>query len=173
MPKRHVGRISDVMAKPTLLPDPTCLHLHLLDASGAAITAHVSTTTEEAVCPLCQQPSARIHSRYIRSIADLPWMGCAVRLELHVRRFFCPNPECTRQIFTERLPSIVAPYARRTVGGPFIPFNDLVGHQPLLLRESTSTFKICLQGGIGFRRGADGRTVTPLRIGLRAIQLSP
>jgi transposase len=40
-------------------------------------------------------------------------MGCAVRLELHVRRFFCPNPECARQIFTERLPT-VAPYARRT-----------------------------------------------------------
>ena len=41
-------------------------------------------------------------------------MGCAVRLELHVRRFFCTNLECTRQIFTERLPSVVAPYARRT-----------------------------------------------------------
>ena len=41
-------------------------------------------------------------------------MGCAVRLELHIRRFFCINPECTRQIFTERLPSIVEPYARRT-----------------------------------------------------------
>lgn len=46
--------------------------------------------------------------------ADLPWMSCAVRLELHVRRFFCPNPECPRQIFTERLPSVVEPYARRT-----------------------------------------------------------
>jgi hypothetical protein len=46
--------------------------------------------------------------------ADLPWMGCAVRLELHVRRFFCSNKECTQQIFTERLPTVVAPYARRT-----------------------------------------------------------
>jgi transposase len=41
-------------------------------------------------------------------------MGCAVHLELHTRRFFCLNKECTRQIFTERLPSVVAPYARRT-----------------------------------------------------------
>ena len=40
--------------------------------------------------------------------------GWAVRLELHVRRFFCQNKECLRQIFTERLPSVVAPYARRT-----------------------------------------------------------
>jgi hypothetical protein len=38
-----------------------------------------------------------------------------VRLELHVRRFFCPHPEWKRQIFTERLPGVVAPYARRTM----------------------------------------------------------
>jgi transposase len=41
-------------------------------------------------------------------------MGGAVHLELHVRRFFCPNGECKREIFTERLPTVVAPYARRT-----------------------------------------------------------
>ena len=102
------------MAKPTLLPDPTCLHLQLLDASETTITAVVTTTSEEAECPLCRGRSAQIHSRYVRSVADLPWMGCAVRLELHVRRFFCPNAACPRQIFTERLPSIVAPYGRRT-----------------------------------------------------------
>lgn len=102
------------MAKPTLLPDPTCLHLQLLDGSSTAITAVVTTTSEEAECPLCRKPSGRLHSRYVREVADLPWMGCAVRLELHVRRFFCSNQECGRQIFTERLPTVVAPYARRT-----------------------------------------------------------
>jgi transposase len=102
------------MAKPTLLPDPTCLHLTLLDASEATITAVVTTTSDEAECPLCHGRSARIHSRYVRQVADLPWMGCAVRLEVHVRRFFCLNQECARQIFTERLPSVVVPYARHT-----------------------------------------------------------
>ena len=102
------------MAKPTLLPDPTCLHLQLLDGSSTAITAVVTTTSEEAECPLCHRCSTRIHSRSVRRIADLPWMGCAVRLELHVRRFFCSNPECARLIFTQRLPTVVAPYARRT-----------------------------------------------------------
>jgi transposase len=102
------------MAKPTLLPDPTCLHLQLLEGSSTVITAVVTTTSEEAQCPLCHRCSARIHSRYVREVADLPWMGCAVRLELHVRRFFCTNQDCARQIFTERLPSVVAPYARRT-----------------------------------------------------------
>jgi transposase len=102
------------MAKPTLLPDPTCLHLQLLDASTTIITLVVTTTSEEAECPLCHQRSTQIHSRYVRQIADLPWMGCAVRLQLHVRRFSCSNSECARQIFTERLPSVAAPYARRT-----------------------------------------------------------
>lgn len=99
---------------PTLLPDPTCLHLVRLEASPHCITALVETTSAEAICPLCQKSSEKVHSRYVRCVADLPWMGWAVRLELHTRRFFCPNHECTRQIFTERLPSIVARSARRT-----------------------------------------------------------
>jgi transposase len=102
------------MVKPTLLPDPTCLHLKLLDASETTITAVVTTTSPKAMCPLCGKCSERVHSRYVREVADLPWMSCAVRLELHVRRFVCTNAECGRQIFTERLPTVVAPYARRT-----------------------------------------------------------
>jgi transposase len=114
VPEEEMEGYPHAMATPTLLPDPTCLHLTLLDGSSAAITAVVITTSEEAECPLCHWRSARIHSRYVRSVADLPWMGCAVRLQLHVRRFFCPNPQCVRQIFSERLPSVVEPYARRT-----------------------------------------------------------
>jgi hypothetical protein len=96
------------MAKPTLLPNPMCLHLKLLDAFDAAITAVVMTTTEDAECPLCHRRSTRIHSRSVQEVADLPWMGCAVHLELHVRRFSCSNQECVRQIFTERVPTVVA-----------------------------------------------------------------
>ncbi len=102
------------MASPTLLPDPTCLHLTCFETKEQVITAVVTTTPVEVLCPLCQCRSTRIHSRYIRLVADLPWMGCALRLELHTRRFFCLNAHCSRQIFTERLPGVVAPYARRT-----------------------------------------------------------
>jgi len=37
-----------------------------------------------------------------------------VRIELRVRRFFCPAENCGQQIFTERLPNTVQRYARRT-----------------------------------------------------------
>src|SRR5437588_10176526 len=100
---------------PTILPDPTLLQLVRLEAEEQFILVVVTTTSEDAYCPLCQSRSERVHSRYVRLAADLPWAGWAVRLELHVRRFFCQNNECVRQIFTERLPGIVAPYARRTI----------------------------------------------------------
>jgi transposase len=34
---------------------------------------------------------------------------------LHVRKFFCRTPTCGQHIFTERLPGVVAPLARKTV----------------------------------------------------------
>jgi transposase len=85
-----------------------------LEADAQSLIAIVATTSPEALCPLCQCRSESVHSRYTRVVADLPWAGWGVRLELHVRRFFCQNPECKRRIFTERLPGVVAPYARRT-----------------------------------------------------------
>lgn len=99
---------------PTLLPDPAQLRLICLSATDARITLDVCPRSLTARCPLCGQPSERVHSRYCRTLADLPWSGLAVRLRLHARRFFCGNQVCQRRIFTERLPGVVDPYARRT-----------------------------------------------------------
>lgn len=99
----------------TLLPDPGVIRLDCIRPSLSAITLVMRTTAPRSPCPRCHQPSSRIHSRYIRSIADLPWHGVSVRLELHTRRFCCQNNLCTRGIFCERLPSVVAHYARKTM----------------------------------------------------------
>ena len=103
------------MANQAILPDPTNLHLLQIEAEGNMITLVVSTTPSEARCSLCQVSSSKVHSHYTRLLADLPWMGHAVRLKLSLRRFFCQNPECQRKIFAERLPNVVVPYARRTL----------------------------------------------------------
>ncbi len=103
------------MADQALLPDPTSLHLLYIEPEGNVITMVVSTTSSEAKCSLCETTSTKVHSRYTRLLADLPWVGYAVRLKLHLRRFFCRNPDCQRQIFAERLPNVVVPYARRTL----------------------------------------------------------
>jgi transposase len=91
------------------------LRLDLLRADVSHLTMVVSTKADHARCPLCDQPSTQVHSRYHRSLADLPWNGIAVRLDLTTRRFFCRVADCPRRIFTERLPELVAPYARRTL----------------------------------------------------------
>lgn len=98
----------------TILPDPAQLHLLGLSADATTIMVSVATTAAETPCPVCGAPSGRVHSRYARRVMDLPWHGVTVQLNLRVRRFFCEHPACRRQIFTERLPGVVAPYGRRT-----------------------------------------------------------
>ena len=66
-------------------------------------------------CPSCTLESSRVHSLYQRTVADLPWAGVPVTLQLHVRRFVCRNPACPRATFSEPLPEVVAPSARRSV----------------------------------------------------------
>ena len=56
-----------------------------------------------------------MHSRYTRTLTDLPWGPYTIRWQLHVRKFFCDHPACACQIFTERLPTVAAPSARRTL----------------------------------------------------------
>lgn len=45
---------------------------------------------------------------------DLPLVQFSLLILLQVCKFFCGNDDCARRIFTERLPDIVAPWARRT-----------------------------------------------------------
>jgi len=33
--------------------------------------------TAAAQCPVCNNPSRRVHSRYRRRVGDLPWLGTA------------------------------------------------------------------------------------------------
>jgi len=98
----------------TVLPDPDQLRLESICAHAEAITFVVSTRRPGAACPTCGRRSERVHSRYRRSVADLPWQGIPVRLRLWSRRFFCDRPDCPRQVFTERLPGMVPRYGRRT-----------------------------------------------------------
>lgn len=55
-----------------------------------------------------------MHSRYKRTLADLPWEGLPVRMLLQARKFFCVNERCSQQIFTEQLPGTARRYARRS-----------------------------------------------------------
>jgi len=100
-----------------LLPDATTLRLEAceVDDTTAQSTLRVQSTQTSAPCPLCATPARRIHSDYGRTLADLPWAQYRVSLQLRVRKWFCRNRACPRRIFTERLPTVAAPWARRTL----------------------------------------------------------
>lgn len=69
---------------------------------------------DAAPCPACGGVSGRVHSRYWRTIADLPIAERQTSLHLRVRRFRCANPACPRVTFAEQVPTLAARYARRS-----------------------------------------------------------
>jgi transposase len=78
------------------------------------VRLQLTATTPTACCPCCTMPSSAVHSRYQRHLTDLPWGARPVRVHLTVRTFVCRHAACVRRIFTERLPDLVAAYARKT-----------------------------------------------------------
>ncbi len=93
---------------------PKGLELERLVVDRRRVTLFVGTTGSGAKCPVCGRYSGRVHSRYTRTVADLPWHDVPVTLRIRVRRFFCDDSSsCERAIFAERLPEVAA-YARKT-----------------------------------------------------------
>jgi transposase len=93
---------------------PKQLHAHELSFTAGLLTIYASTTNLAAECPLCGRASRRVHGRYTRTLADLPWCGTPVRVRVRVRKFFCDEPSCERKIFAERLSDVARVYARST-----------------------------------------------------------
>lgn len=59
--------------------------------------------TNQSKCPYCESLSSSIHSKYIRTISDLPIQNNKVKLMIVVRKFFCSNPNCNHKTFGEKL----------------------------------------------------------------------
>ena len=98
----------------TLLADPESLEIEKFISEENSITIVVRSILPTASCPHCHQFSGSLKTRYFRQVADLPWHGVKIKLLLRVRKFRCRNNLCIRKVFCERLPKVVAKYARRT-----------------------------------------------------------
>jgi transposase len=98
----------------TLLAGAQILKLEKIVQMSGAITFFVCSAQAIVICPSCQTVTSKVHSRYERGTADLPWEGIPVRLRLRVRKFYCHNSECNQRIFCEQLPEVVDRYAHRT-----------------------------------------------------------
>lgn len=85
---------------------PKGLYLESLSIEAGRVSISVSSVTERCVCPLCGRGSSRVHSRYSRTVSDLPWHGISVTLKVRAKRLFCDVGACERKIFCERLAEI-------------------------------------------------------------------
>ncbi|WP_460956801.1 transposase [Spirosoma litoris] len=88
--------------------------MQIVTSQPNLVIVALTSTALFSNCPLCGTASHRIHSRYNRTLADLPLVGQYQQWQLKARKFFCDNPVCPRRIFTERFESIIQPYARCT-----------------------------------------------------------
>ena len=65
-------------------------------------------------CPGCGAQSKSRHSTYWRTLWDISAQGAPVIVNARLGRWRCRNQQCDRRIFTERVPGLAAPFARRT-----------------------------------------------------------
>ena len=96
----------------SLAPTPN-LKVRAVERTEAAWTISV-TCRVRATCPACGTLSISRHSSYLRTLRDLPAQGTPVTVQARLTRWRCLNHRCERRIFADSLPSLAAPYARRT-----------------------------------------------------------
>jgi transposase len=92
----------------TIIPDLSDLVIEQVSLTNE-VTITVRAAAPTAACPCCGTVSARIQSRYKRTLHDLPAGGRPVHLVLQVRRFYCQESTCVRKIFAERFPALTLP----------------------------------------------------------------
>lgn len=96
------------------IPVGAALQMTAADFTPEGIVVDLHTTAQSADCPTCAVTTHRVHSQYQRRLADLPLAQLPVRVHLHVRRFRGATLGCGRTTFTESVPGLTIPYARRT-----------------------------------------------------------
>ena len=93
---------------------PPTLTVDRVEQSTQGLTVYLYATTSTVFCPRCGTAGSRVHSRYIRTVADLTCVGQRFTLKLQVRKCICPLDSCPQRIFAEPFAGLVRRYARMT-----------------------------------------------------------
>jgi transposase len=102
------------MTHDLLFPPPAMLRITRVAILPGSVIFEAASPARSACCPSCGSLAGRVHSRYMRTVDDLPMHGWRVRLRLSVRRFFCDNEDCRRCTFSESFDGVAERYARKT-----------------------------------------------------------
>lgn len=100
--------------KELLFPSIANVAVLSVDVNIAMMRVDVQCTTAGGACPECAARSARVHSSYLRSPADVPSAGRRVVLQLRVRRFRRRNTMCPRRTYVEQISGLTRRHGQRT-----------------------------------------------------------
>ena len=84
-----------------LVPAGLVLDRHEIGVAGITVHAHSASPTSN--CPTCGLASSSVHSRYERSLGNLPAHGRRLGIRLSARRFRCRNTACERRVLPPHL----------------------------------------------------------------------
>jgi len=98
-----------------LFPHLRGLRVERIAPAGAGVVIEARSRAPGAACPACGTWSSRVHSGYVRTVADGPAGGRPVVIQLAVRRLFCGNPACEAVTFAEQVEGLTGRYLRRSL----------------------------------------------------------
>ncbi|WP_406336773.1 transposase family protein [Streptomyces sp. NBC_00203] len=87
-----------------------------MHVTAERVAVEASSCGRPPVCPDCGWPGRRVHSRYVRRVAERPVVGRPLAIWLSVRRFFCERASCGRRTFVEQVPDLSERYRCHSVG---------------------------------------------------------
>jgi transposase len=68
---------------------PRGLLVERIERGAGCLAVAARFAAPEAACPCCGGRSRRVHSRYRRTLSDVPCSGRVMRISVIVRRFRC------------------------------------------------------------------------------------
>ncbi|WP_033346716.1 ISL3 family transposase [Catenuloplanes japonicus] len=97
-----------------LLPHLSGMEVEQVEVTADSILIDGVSTAVGAACPGCRVPARRVHSRYVRRLADVAVGGRRVLIRVRVRWFFCEDDSCEARTFVEQVDGLTRRHARRS-----------------------------------------------------------
>jgi transposase len=102
------------MSTSPFLGFPSTISIDAVEQGAQQLLVYLHATPSTVPCPRCGTPGSHVHSRYSRTVADVPCGGQRLVLKLLVRKWMCPLATCPQRIFAEQFAGVVQRYARMT-----------------------------------------------------------
>lgn len=80
------------------------LIVNKVEKSGGTLYIYCDIDHTVAKCKYCGMESSSVHSRYTRTVSDLPIQEYQVKLIITVPKYFCINEKCHHKTFAYILP---------------------------------------------------------------------